>query len=233
MKVPIFQHCTPKVVQKLVVALRLELFMPMDYIVLRGDMGHEMYFIQCGICEVTNSVASEGGDMEQKVLKELFYGDFFGEISIMMDCKRTANVRAQSYCELCVLFREDFNTIVNHHAEDRKSIEDLILAKYANPNEFRTKIANTQVRDNAPKKLDGPSRTPESLTQQSTMNFFAEEFRKLQATQTKSMNRLEQKVDTFRRDAQTAQMKSERKAEERHLGSIGKLPANVLSIPSI
>jgi hypothetical protein len=152
-KVPIFKHCTPRVVQKLVVALQLELFMPMDYIVLRGEMGNEMFFIQSGVVEVTNSVATEDGTKDQRVLKELQYGDFFGEISIMMDCKRTANVRAKTYCELCLLQRDDFNVILSHHAEDRKSIEDLILAKYANPDEFRQKIVNALRDDDPPIRI--------------------------------------------------------------------------------
>ena len=105
-KVPIFKHCTPRVVQKLVVALQLELFMPMNYIVLRGAMENEMFFIQSGVVEVTNSVASEDGTKTKGALKILQYGNFFDEKSITMACSRTANVRAKIYCELCLLQRD-------------------------------------------------------------------------------------------------------------------------------
>jgi hypothetical protein len=55
----------------LVVALQLELFMPMNYIVLRGAMENVMFFIQSGVVEVTNSVASEDGTKAKGALKIL------------------------------------------------------------------------------------------------------------------------------------------------------------------
>lgn len=55
-RAPIFQNCSAKVVQELVMELELQVFMPGDYIVVRGEVGNDMYFVQNGICEVTKEI---------------------------------------------------------------------------------------------------------------------------------------------------------------------------------
>lgn len=144
-KVPIFKHCTPRVVQKLVVALQLELFMPMDYIVLRGEMGNEMFFIQSGVVEVTSSVASEDGTKTKRALKELQYGNFFGQISITMACKRPANVRAKTYCELCLLQRDAESNV--HQAFINAASRFSVLSSCPSPNLQRKTIHLSMRRD--------------------------------------------------------------------------------------
>jgi CRP-like cAMP-binding protein len=51
--VPFFAACSPSVVYNLVMELRLQVFLPKDYVVVKGELGNEMYFIQEGSCEVT------------------------------------------------------------------------------------------------------------------------------------------------------------------------------------
>jgi CRP-like cAMP-binding protein len=159
-RAPIFQNCSAKVVQELVMELELQVFMPGDYIVVRGEVGNDMYFVQNGICEVTKDVGLNGlqttfnlnpdssataglqstrsdramADTEtpsyEIVLKTLGQGDYFGEIALLMNCKRTANVRAQVFSELCTLTREVFENISMRYLEDRNIIEKFIMDKY-------------------------------------------------------------------------------------------------------
>lgn len=142
-RAPIFQSCSAKVVQELVMELELQVFMPGDYIVVRGEVGNDMYFVQNGLCEVIKDIAPNSAasfntvrrgtvdvSANEIVLKTLGQGDYFGEIALLMNCKRTANVRAQVFSELCALTREVFENISLRYLEDRNIIEKFIMGKY-------------------------------------------------------------------------------------------------------
>ncbi|KAL4109771.1 hypothetical protein PRIC1_001466 [Phytophthora ramorum] len=171
-RAPIFQNCSAKVVQELVMELELQVFMPGDYVVVRGEVGNDMYFVQNGICEVTKEIdmppvplprnpsrlsqatqaaqaalhgrmspstreinasqipSTPPAKLKEVVLKVLGQGDYFGEIALLMNCKRTANVRAQVFSELCTLTREVFESISTRYLEDRNIIEKFIMDKY-------------------------------------------------------------------------------------------------------
>ncbi|RHY74976.1 hypothetical protein DYB30_010061 [Aphanomyces astaci] len=139
-RVPIFRTCSKRVVQEIVMKLSMEVFLPGDYVVVRGDVAFEMYFVQTGICEVTNGgrdsssmacLAMAVTDVDnESVLRLLRQGDFFGEIALLMQCKRTANVRAKTFAELCVLTRDVFESITARYVEDRARMETHITEKY-------------------------------------------------------------------------------------------------------
>ena len=48
-------------------------------------------------------------DITAKGLKK---GDFFGEVSILFGCRRTATVKAKQYCECAFLKNEDFRSLI-------------------------------------------------------------------------------------------------------------------------
>lgn len=48
-------------------------------------------------------------DITAKGLKK---GDFFGEVSILFGCRRTATVKARQYCECAFLKNEDFRSLI-------------------------------------------------------------------------------------------------------------------------
>jgi CRP-like cAMP-binding protein len=143
-RAPIFQSCSAKVVQELVMELELQVFMPGDYIVVRGEVGNDMYFVQNGVCEVTKDLqppsttasfqqvrrGTVDASANEIILKTLGQGDYFGEIALLMNCKRTANVRAHVFSELCALTRQVFENISMRYLEDRTIIEKFIMDKY-------------------------------------------------------------------------------------------------------
>ncbi|GMH89527.1 hypothetical protein TL16_g11483 [Triparma laevis f. inornata] len=273
-KVPFFHNISPEVVQQLVLKLTLQVFLPKEYICVRGEVGDEMFFISDGDCEVTipykdmpqakkdemmrerlksklvkaqtmtkksnnflanlatvrrksgvNDLAASGakpgegrqersfstgprgqgrndmmakqkklaasardlgapvgGDLEsgggfvsflrgnakksvvakdmddeephperEMVLATLHQGQHFGEIALILLTKRTANVRAKGFCELCGLSRDVYNKIVAVYIEDKKAMEDFIMSKYGNSenvqDQYRKeqeKVANAQ-----------------------------------------------------------------------------------------
>jgi CRP-like cAMP-binding protein len=73
-----------------------------DVVIRQGDQGETAYIIQSGRVEILKG---------NKKVGELGTGDFFGEIALVSDVKRTATVRCLSACELTVLSRDDFQAL--------------------------------------------------------------------------------------------------------------------------
>uniref|UniRef100_K3X520 Cyclic nucleotide-binding domain-containing protein n=1 Tax=Globisporangium ultimum (strain ATCC 200006 / CBS 805.95 / DAOM BR144) TaxID=431595 RepID=K3X520_GLOUD len=70
-----------------------------------------------------------------KLLKKLSRGQAFGEMALLMNYQRTANVRAITYVEMCVLNRSDFHRILSRYPDDRKRVTLHILANCMEKNE--------------------------------------------------------------------------------------------------
>ena len=68
---------------------------------------------------------------QEKVLKVLVEGESFGEIALIMECKRNCNVRSASFVELCLLSRSDFYDVLSQesYAEDKALMEGIIMEK--------------------------------------------------------------------------------------------------------
>ncbi|KAH8093610.1 cyclic nucleotide-gated ion channel [Aureococcus anophagefferens] len=83
--VPLFKNAEPAFVRAIVLRLLPTVFPENEKVVLKGEVGREMFFIQRGHCEVVND---ETGEM----LVELQDGQYFGEVSILCEARRTATV---------------------------------------------------------------------------------------------------------------------------------------------
>ena len=75
-KVRIFQDCEKRLLEDLVLKLKLQVFSPGDFVCRKGDVGKEMYIIKRGKLDV---VADDG----LKVFVTLGEGVVFGELSIL------------------------------------------------------------------------------------------------------------------------------------------------------
>ncbi|EGZ12898.1 hypothetical protein PHYSODRAFT_512170, partial [Phytophthora sojae] len=54
-------------------------------------------------------------------------GQAFGEMSLLMNYKRTANIRAITFVEMCVLSRKVFQSIISRYPEDRRRVLTAML----------------------------------------------------------------------------------------------------------
>ncbi|GMH92781.1 hypothetical protein TrST_g5200 [Triparma strigata] len=125
---------------------------------------------------VAKDMDDEEPDPEREmVLATLHQGQHFGEIALILLTKRTANVRAKGFCELCGLSRDVYNKIVAVYIEDKKAMEDFIMSKYGNSENVQEqyrkeqeKEANAQfnmgeeesdVEDDGPSPLGTPRRS--------------------------------------------------------------------------
>jgi hypothetical protein len=108
--VPLFQYCSPALRNALLSALKPQTFAPDVYIARQGELGKEIYFLSRGKAEIT----SDKGKKKHGYFKS---GDSFGGLSLLLGEKRTASVKALSYCEIFILNRSDFNRIKSEYQE--------------------------------------------------------------------------------------------------------------------
>lgn len=81
------------------------IYLPNDYIIERGTIGEEMYFL------VEGSVLIVAAD-KQTVLTTLHKGAYFGEIAILFKSKRTSFVQAETFCVVNVLKKDHLDEVM-------------------------------------------------------------------------------------------------------------------------
>ncbi|XP_062847720.1 potassium/sodium hyperpolarization-activated cyclic nucleotide-gated channel 3-like [Trichomycterus rosablanca] len=111
---PLFANADPNFVTAVLTKLRFEVFQPSDFIIREGTVGRKMYFIQHGRVSVLTR-----GNKETK----LSDGSYFGEICLLTRGRRTASVRADTYCRLYSLSVDSFNEVLEEHPMMRRAFE--------------------------------------------------------------------------------------------------------------
>ncbi len=111
-KVPFFSELAPHRIEKVVQLLKPRLVIPGETIIRKGEAGNAMYFISNGCVEV---------DLHPEPA-HLGSGQFFGEIALVKDYKRTADVTALGFCDLLVLYVKDFHKLLADNPEIRETI---------------------------------------------------------------------------------------------------------------
>lgn len=85
-------------------------YLPDEIIFDKGEDGQALYIIVAGqvlICQPGQA---------DRPIAELGAGDFFGELALLDDSPRSAQARAGCDTELAVLFRGDFDRLLESHA---------------------------------------------------------------------------------------------------------------------
>ncbi len=106
--VPFFRSADDVLLREIALEMRSVVFAPRDYICVAGEPGAEMYFIEQGKVEILSKD-------ESTVFRVQAEGTFFGEIAILTDMPRTANVRALEFCRMYSLRREAVQRIAGRH----------------------------------------------------------------------------------------------------------------------
>ena len=112
-RVPLFVSLDRAAVIELGKRLRAVMAMPGEKIITIGGPSDSMYFIAAG--EVTVK-----GPGFQVTLKE---GDFVGEMGLVSDRPRSADVISNGYCHLLALYRKDFRSLLDKRPSVRSEIE--------------------------------------------------------------------------------------------------------------
>jgi hypothetical protein len=108
--VPLFKHCSPALRNALLTALESKTYTPGSYIANEGELGKSIFFIVEGSVEIIS--------VEQnKSWGTLGEGDYFGYMSLALSEHRTATIKANGFCDLLILNKEDFNRIKSEFPE--------------------------------------------------------------------------------------------------------------------
>ena len=127
-RVPLFAGLNAAEIGDIMRLLRSQTVDPGSIIVRRGEAGHSMYFVATGEVEI---------ELKEGHIR-LGVGDFFGEIAVLRQTRRTATVKAISRTSLLVLDAQDLHALL----ERSPSIAE-------------------RLREVATKRLGGKSLTPE------------------------------------------------------------------------
>ncbi|XP_048845439.1 potassium/sodium hyperpolarization-activated cyclic nucleotide-gated channel 1-like [Brienomyrus brachyistius] len=115
---PLFANADPNFVTGMLSKLKFEVFQPNDYIIREGTVGKKMYFIQHGVASVIAKMSKE---------MKLTDGSYFGEICLLTKGRRTASVRADTYCRLYSLSVDHFNEVLEEYPMMRRAFETVAI----------------------------------------------------------------------------------------------------------
>lgn len=89
-------------------SLRVETYGAGEHIIRVGDPGDRMFFVDEGICEASRVLE---GDGPEEVVMEYRAGDFFGELAVIRNKVRQANVVAKTPVRVMALQTADFRRL--------------------------------------------------------------------------------------------------------------------------
>lgn len=115
-KIPLFHDASQEFIEEIAIHLKPIVVVPNSFVFREGDVAKEMYFVVSGKLKVII-------ETEKKEIAELNNGDFFGEIAIFENIKRTASVKAVTYCDLYVLTKDKYHEVAESYPEIAQVIE--------------------------------------------------------------------------------------------------------------
>ncbi len=116
-KLPLFTQCSFECLKEISEHLEQVYFGPGEKVIKIGDIGHELFIISHGLMEVTLD--------NKDVVARLSDGQFFGEIALLKDTPRTANVVSVEYSDLYMLTREKFLPLLEKYSVLKTNLDQL------------------------------------------------------------------------------------------------------------
>lgn len=105
--IPIFQNCPHECLKDISTHLEQIYSSPGEMIITIGDIGEEMFIISHGNVDVI----LESGER----VATIHDGQIFGEIALLKETTRPANIQSQTYCDLYKLTKKNFNQIIKRY----------------------------------------------------------------------------------------------------------------------
>ena len=94
--VPLFKHCSLTLKNELLLSLKSQTYAPSNTVAREGEFGREIFFISSGELEILSLTDGSNYGI-------LNAGEYFGDMSMFFNEKRTASVKAKTFCEIFIL----------------------------------------------------------------------------------------------------------------------------------
>ncbi|KAJ3381759.1 hypothetical protein HDU84_004867 [Entophlyctis sp. JEL0112] len=120
----IFRKCSNGFRRLIAIHMKLYLFTANEYVIHKGDLGIEMFFITQGRIDV---YATE--DMKRPT-SSLIEGAHFGEFQIILDYRHEYSARAVCNTDIYVLKKEDLDFAFSCYPEDRELVRHATEERY-------------------------------------------------------------------------------------------------------
>ncbi|HPO56995.1 MAG TPA: cyclic nucleotide-binding domain-containing protein [Ignavibacteriaceae bacterium] len=111
-QIPPFEKLKAREVKEIIPLIHYRSYTKGEVVFLKGDPGIALYIIISGKI----SIIDDTGGHNLK-LAEFTRGDFFGEIALIDNEKRSASAYAESACNLAVIFKPDLDEYINKNAK--------------------------------------------------------------------------------------------------------------------
>ena len=118
---PLFSGLTAAEIADVIKLLRAQIFEPGDVIIRQGEPGHSMFFIAGGEVEI---------ELPKKRVR-IGAGNFFGEMAVLKNAKRSATVTAGSRANLLVLEAHDLRALMNREPRIAERIRGVMRNRQA------------------------------------------------------------------------------------------------------
>jgi CRP-like cAMP-binding protein len=89
-------------------------------LVRQGELGHEFFIVESGTAEAK---------IDGQHVRDFGPGDFFGEIALLEEERRTATVRATSPMSVIVMTRQSFRQLDHDMPEVHAAVSEAIAAR--------------------------------------------------------------------------------------------------------
>jgi cAMP-dependent protein kinase regulator len=117
-----FQELEDKDMETIILAMKECFFTAGTRVIAEGEDGDYLFVIEQGALECKKII-----DGQERLVKTCSEGDVFGELALLYNCPRAANVVAKNSCVCWQLDRDTFNYIVKEAAVKRRERYDKFL----------------------------------------------------------------------------------------------------------
>ncbi len=169
--VDLFDGLMPEEIQILRDTSVLRDFAKNTVLIHEGDVADSLYVVESGRVKVYCSDKS-GKDFVLNILED---GDYFGELALLDDDKRSASVRAMETTKVRIVYKEDFKAILDMHPNITRILNKNLTRRIRKLTNDVKSLALQDVYGRVVKVLtnlaqpagdDGSMRIDEKLTQQ-------------------------------------------------------------------
>jgi CRP-like cAMP-binding protein/Fe-S-cluster-containing hydrogenase component 2 len=126
-KVPLFASLDDAMLEKLEHEIKLKSYNQGEVIFGEGDPGDSLYVIRTGFVKITK----RHGDKDQ-ILDYISQGNYFGEMSLLEDERRSATISAFTNVETLQVLKEDFNLLLDENPKLAERVKDIVTERKLN-----------------------------------------------------------------------------------------------------